>query len=70
MVNADGMFFAKEEKMNAVKQFIRDIKPIEYLLFFSSVLAVLLSFFLTKNDDYLQLGASLIGVLSLILIAK
>ncbi len=56
--------------MNAVKQFIRDIKPIEYLLFFSSVLAVLLSFFLTKNDDYLQLGASLIGVLSLILIAK
>ena len=56
--------------MNAVKQFFRDVKPIEYVIFLGSVAAILLSFFLTKNTDYLQLTASLIGALALILVAK
>lgn len=56
--------------MNAVKNFFRGIRPIEYVLFLCSVAAILLSFFLTHNTDYVQLAASLIGAVSLILIAK
>ena len=56
--------------MNAVKTFFKEVRPIEYALFFCSVAAILLSFFLTGNTDYMQLAASLIGVLALILMAK
>lgn len=56
--------------MNVVKQFFRETRPIEYVLFFASVTAIVLSFVLTENTDYLQLTASLIGALALILVAK
>ncbi len=56
--------------MNAVKSFFKEVRPIEYALFFCSVAAILLSFFLTGNTDYVQLAASLVGVLALILMAK
>lgn len=56
--------------MQPIKTFFRETKPVEYVLFLGSVLAILLSFFLTHNTDYLQLVASLIGAMALILIAK
>ncbi len=56
--------------MNGIKTFFREVRPIEYLLFACSVAAIVLSFLLTHNTDYLQLTASLIGAVSLILIAK
>lgn len=56
--------------MEALKRFLRDFRPIEYLLFFGSVLAIVLSFALTENTDYLQLAASLVGACSLILLSK
>ncbi len=56
--------------MEAIKNFFRGVRPVEYALFACSVAAIVLSFFLTGNTDYLQLSASLIGALSLILMAK
>lgn len=62
--------------MNAIKQFFREVKPIEYVIFFGSVAAIVLSFVLTIGGDlpryiqWLQLIASLIGACALILIAK
>ena len=56
--------------MNVIKDFFRNVRPIEYVIFACSVCAILLSFFLTRNTDYLQLTASLLGAVALILIAK
>ncbi len=62
--------------MNAIKRFFREVKPIEYVIFFGSVVAIVLSFALTIGGDLpvylqcLQLVASLIGACALILIAK
>ncbi len=56
--------------MRVLKEFFRNVRPIEYVIFFGSIAAIVLSFVLTKNTDYLQLTASLIGALALILVAK
>lgn len=56
--------------MGRIKQFFREVKPIEYAIFIGSVIAIVLSFCLTENTDYLQLAASLVGALALILVAK
>ena len=56
--------------MHVIKEFFRNVRPIEYAIFFCSVGAIVLSFLLTNNTDYLQLAASLIGAVALILIAK
>lgn len=56
--------------MKAIKQFFKSFSLIDLLIWSSSVIAIVLSFVLTKNTDYLQLAASLIGACSLIIIAK
>ncbi len=48
----------------------RGFTPFEFILWGCSFVAILLSFFLCKNDDYLQLFASLLGVTALIFVAK
>lgn len=56
--------------MGPVKKFFASFTIGEYLLWGSSVVAILLSFFLCGLDDYLQLAACLVGVTSLIFCAK
>ncbi len=56
--------------MNKVTRFFRSFTPFEYLLWGCSVLAIILSFFLCGNTDYLNLAGSLVGATSLILIAR
>lgn len=54
----------------AIKTFFKSITPFEYALWGVSVSAILLSFFLMGNTDYLNLAGSLIGACALILVAK
>ena len=56
--------------MNRAKEFFKSITPFEYCLWASSVFAVVLSFLLCGNKSYLNLVGALIGVTSLIFIAK
>ena len=56
--------------MQAVKQFLKSFTWVDWLVWSSSVLAVVLAFVLCHSHDYLQLSASLIGACMLILIAK
>ena len=56
--------------MRAIKDFFKGFTVVEYLLLIGSTLAILLSFFLCGNTDYLSLAASLIGIFSLILASK
>ncbi|MDE5547527.1 MAG: nicotinamide riboside transporter PnuC [Clostridia bacterium] len=53
-----------------MKRFFKSITPFEYALWGCSVLAILLSFFLCESKDPLGLVGSLLGVTSLIFIAK
>ena len=56
--------------MRAVKDFFKGFTAVEYLIFGSSIAAILLSFFLCGNTDYISLAASLIGACALILVSK
>lgn len=56
--------------METVKRFFRSFTPLDGIVWGSSVLAILLSFFLSRNTDYLQLATSLVGACCLILSAK
>ncbi len=56
--------------MNFFVRTIKSFKPFEIAIWLSSVTAILLSFFLAHNSDYLTLAASLVGTTSLIFIAK
>ncbi len=53
-----------------MKDFFRSITAAEYALWGGSVLAIVLSFILLHNTDYLNLAGSLIGATALILVAK
>lgn len=53
-----------------MKSFFKSITPFEYCLWGASVVAVVLSFVLCKNTDYLNLAGSLFGVTTLIFVAK
>lgn len=55
--------------MRIVKSF-RNLSGLERRMWFGSVLVLVLSFILTKNQDYLTLTASLIGVTALIFVSK
>lgn len=63
------MLFQKRQ-MNTVKNFFKSFTLLDLLVWGSSTIAVVLSFALCKNDDYLQLAAGLVGVTSLIFISK
>ncbi len=56
--------------MNPIKEFFKSFTAADAAIWGFSVLAIVLSFVLTGNSDYLQLAASLIGACTLILIAK
>ena len=56
--------------MNAFKQFFKGFTLFEYLLWGGSVCAILLSFFLCRNSDYLNLAGSILGATALIFVAK
>lgn len=56
--------------MKAVKEFFKNITVFEYCLWGVSVLAIVLSFALCGNRAYLNLVGAIIGVTSLIFIAK
>ncbi|MDE7296683.1 MAG: nicotinamide riboside transporter PnuC [Clostridia bacterium] len=56
--------------MHRMKTFFKSISPFEYALWGCSVLALLLSFFLCGSKSPLNLVGSLLGVTSLIFIAK
>ncbi len=59
--------------MNAkesIVRFFRSITPFEYCLWAGAVIAIVLSFFLCGNTDYLNLAGSLLGATGLIFIAK
>ena len=53
-----------------VKEFFKSVTPVEYCLWGGGILAILLSFFLCGNTDYLNLVGSLWGCTTLILLAK
>ncbi len=56
--------------MKALKAFFRSFTPFEYALWVASVLAIVLSFVLCGNSDWLNLAGSLLGATALILVAK
>lgn len=56
--------------MKSVKDFFKSITVFEYCLWGASVLAIALSFALCGNKSYLNLIGAIIGVTSLIFIAK
>lgn len=56
--------------MRRIRNWIGSFGLLDLIVWAVSMLAILLSFFLLGNDDYLQLSASLLGACSLILIAK
>lgn len=56
--------------MNRVKAFFKSVTVFEYCLWGASVLAVVLSFCLVGNRDWLNLTGALIGVTMLLFIAK
>lgn len=55
--------------MNIIKS-IKNLKKYEILIWVISIFSILISFFAFKNDNYLTLIASLIGVTALIFVAK
>lgn len=56
--------------MKKISTFLKSFTPFEAALWFCSVAAILLSFFLCGNTDYVNLTTSLIGACSLILVSK
>lgn len=56
--------------MERIKKFFRSFTLLDGFIWGGSVLAIVLSFILCKNHDYLQLAASLVGACCLILTAK
>ncbi len=56
--------------MKRLKEFFRSITPFEYFLWGGGILAIVLSFFLCKNTDYLNLIGSVWGCSTLIFLAK
>ncbi len=56
--------------MNKIKTFFKSITPFEYALWGCSVLAILLSFLLCGSKEPFHLVGSVLGVTSLIFIAK
>lgn len=53
-----------------MKKLIKSFSSFEILLYFSSILIILLSFFLVGNTNYLYLSASLLGATALIFLSK
>lgn len=53
-----------------MRNFFKRFSVIDALIWSASVVTILLAFFLSKNTDYVQLAASLVGACSLILIAN
>ena len=53
-----------------MKEFFRSITVFEYCLWGGGIAAIVLSFFLCKNTDYLNLAGSIWGCTTLILLAK
>lgn len=53
-----------------MKAFLKSITPFEYCLWGAAVVAIVLSFFLCGNTDYLNLAGSLFGATTLIFVAK
>ena len=70
LCSRNGVPFFKENNMDRIKRFFKNFTLFEYLLWGGSLIAILLSFFLCGNTDYLNLAGSLVGATSLILIAK
>lgn len=56
--------------MKKIVQLLKSITPLEYCLWGCSVIAVVLSFALCGNKSFLNLAGAVIGVTSLIFIAK
>ena len=56
--------------MGFLKETIKSFKPIDIAIWLSSVIAIILSFVIPRNTDYITLTTSLIGATSLIFIAK
>ncbi len=53
-----------------MKEFFKSVTPFEYCLWGGGILAIVLSFFLCHNSDYLNLAGSIWGCSCLILLAK
>lgn len=53
-----------------MKNFIKNIKPIEYLIWSMSVILIVFFFVILKNTEYIYLISSLIGVTALIFVSK
>lgn len=56
--------------LQTIKDFFRSFTLFEVCLWAASVLAIVLSFFLMGNTDYLNLAGSVLGACALILVAK
>lgn len=64
-------FFGTNMKFFAfLKNSFKALTVFEWVLWLTSLAAILLSFFLARNTDYLTLSASLLGATSLIFLAK
>ena len=53
-----------------MKNFFKSITAVEYCLWAGGIAAIVLSFFLCGNTDYLNLGGSILGCTTLIFLAK
>ncbi|MCM1260104.1 MAG: nicotinamide riboside transporter PnuC [Prevotella sp.] len=53
-----------------MKKFLKNITIIEWVIWCTSVIAIMISFFVLKNKQYLYLVASLIGATALIFVSK
>ncbi len=53
-----------------MKKFIKYFSVFEWSLYFFSIAVILFCFFFFKNNDYIQLATSLIGVTSIMLVSK
>lgn len=70
LADAIGVLFFLGIIMNKILSFFKNFSVFEAVLWSGSVLAILLSFFLCGNTSWLNLTGSLIGVTSLLFLAK
>ena len=56
--------------LNRIKQSIKELTMLEWLLWIYSILVITVSFMFLKDRSYMTLAASLIGVTALIFVAK
>lgn len=53
-----------------MKKILKYFSTFELILYFGSILVILLSFFLTKNSNYMYLSTSLLGATAIIFVSK